>query len=41
MENSKSLKRINNQKSRENVDLVNTDIELETYTEMEDSNEII
>ena len=40
IENPQSLKRIDNQKSRENVDFVDTDIELETYTIVEDTTSI-
>ena len=31
---------IDNQQKRENVDLVDTDIEMDTYTGMEDTNKI-
>ena len=40
IENPQSLKRIDNQQNRENVDLVDTDIELEIDTGMEDTTKI-
>ena len=40
IENPQSLKRIDNQQSSENDDLVDTDIELDTYTSVEDTTEI-